>query len=377
MKYIVSYIRQTDRMIWMLCFLLSGVSLVLLMGILDSGYADYLDISRRNVFIQGISACIGVSCAALISLIDYEDLAKMWKLHVPVCYALLLLTFFIGTGAAERPDDKRWLQVPGINISFQPAELLRISFILAFAYHVFLVREHINHPLYLAGLLAHGITPAVLLHFQGDDGSALIFAVIMVCMLFSAGISWKYVFGALAATLVSLPVIWNFILNEFQRQRILALYYRSAEDVQGYFYQQYWALVAFAFGGRGGRGIFDVPHTYVPEMHNDFIFSFLGECMGFVGCLFVIGVMVALWLKILICAGRARDMFGQMICIGVFAMLSFQSVINIGMNISVLPVIGNTLPFLSYGGSSVATSYFGIGLVLSVSMHSSKSIFSD
>jgi rod shape determining protein RodA len=111
-------------------------------------------------------------------------------------------------------------------------------------------------------------------------------------------------------------------------------------------------------------------------MHTDFIFSFLGESMGFVGCLFAVAVMVALWLKILASSARARDIQGKMICVGVFAMLSVQAIINIGMNIGVLPVIGNPLPFMSYGGSSMLTSFLGMGLVLSVSMHSSKTMFS-
>ncbi|MCL2580090.1 MAG: FtsW/RodA/SpoVE family cell cycle protein [Oscillospiraceae bacterium] len=373
--YIYSYLRRVDYMIWVPCFILSALSLFLIAGILDSEHAHTLRISNRNLVVQGVSALLGVFGAVIISLIDYRDLARLWKLYAPLCYALLMLTFFIGVGAVDRPDDRRWLLVPVLNITFQPAELLRVAFILMFAYHIYKVKDRLNHPLHLALLLAHGMVPVVIVYFQGDGGSALIFAAIMACMLFGAGLSWRYVAAAVVAAGISLPVMWNFVLGEFQRDRILQLYYRT--DLLGVFYQQNQALTALAFGGSGGQGLFGVEadRVGVPEMHNDFIFAFLGESIGFVGTLLTILVMVVLWFKILRCAGKAKDMLGYMICMGVFAMLAFQAVINIGMNIAVLPVIGNTLPFLSYGGSSVLTSYLGIGLVLSVSMHSSKSMF--
>ena len=374
-SYATSYIRRADYMIWLPCFVLSALSLLLLVGILDTGYAPYLRIGPRNIFVQAFSIFLGVCGAVLISIIDYKDLARLWKIYAPVVYALLILTFFIGVGAPGRPEDRRWLFIPGVGFSFQPSELLRVAFILMFAYHIFKVHDRLNHPLHLAGLLAHGAIPVIIVQLQGDSGSALIFAVIIICMLFSAGLGWKYILGATAIFGVSLPIIWNVILTDFQRQRILELYYRT--DVQGVFFQQHQALMAFAVGGQGGRGFFDAsqPYIYVPEQHNDFIFSFLGETTGFVGCVLAVAVMVILWFKILRCAAKAKDILGYMICIGVFAMLAFQAVINIGMNISMLPVIGNTLPFLSYGGSSVLTSYLGVGLVLSVAMHSHTSMF--
>lgn len=374
-NYIVSYYRETDKFLWLLCVMLSGLSLLLIWGILETGYASYLDISRRNLLIQGVSICLGMFCAAILSKIDYRILTKLWKIHVPVSYLLLLVTFFVGVGVAERPDDKRWLVIPGTSLNLQPAEILRISFILVFAYHIYIVHEDINRPHILLTLLIHGAIPVVLVHFQGDDGTALMFLAIIACMLFAAGINWKYVITAVLGAGVSLPVLWYFVLNEFQKTRILILFDPSLADTQGSYYQQHWAKMAFAMGGAGGRGLMGVQHTYVPEMHNDFIFAFLGESFGFVGCLLTLAVILAMWIKILVSSSRALDIQGRMICIGVFAMLSFQSVINIGMNISLLPVIGNTLPFISYGGSSVLTSYLGIGLVLSVYMHSPKMMF--
>ncbi|MCL2033353.1 MAG: FtsW/RodA/SpoVE family cell cycle protein [Oscillospiraceae bacterium] len=373
--YMVSYIKRTDYVLWLLCFAMSCLSIVLIAGILDTNFTDSLRLTRRSLLTQSAATLIGMILAFILSMIDYRDLARLWKLYVPACYLLLLFSFFLGVGTLDRPDDKRWLIVPGIGFHFQPSELLRSAFIVVYAYHIYKSREDINNPLCLLGLFAHGLLPVLLLYFQGDAGAALIFAAIIISMLFCAGISWRYIIGATALTAVSLPLIWNYILDEFQKERMRGLFFPTAEDLQGVGFQQFRAEVALAMGGREGRGIFNSSHIYIPEMHNDFMFSFLGESMGFVGCLFVIAVMLVIWFKILHSARGATDLLGCIICVGVFAMLSFQSIINIGMNISLLPVIGNTLPFLSCGGSSMLTSYIAIGLVLSVYMHSEKSMF--
>ncbi|MCL2857050.1 MAG: FtsW/RodA/SpoVE family cell cycle protein [Oscillospiraceae bacterium] len=374
-SYAGLYLRRTDYMLWVPCIILSALSILLLMGILDTDHSDILRMSNRNIFVQALSVFLGVCGAIVLSLLDYKDLAKLWKVYAPLSYGLLLLTFFIGVGAPGRPDARRWLVMPFAGVTIQPAELLRVAFILMFAYHIYKLGERINHPLHLAGLLAHLAVPVVLVQIQGDSGSALIFAVMAMCMLFGAGLSWKYIAGALVGAGVSLPIIWNFVLNPWQKQRIMEVFYAADRDIEGFFFQQHWAITSLAVGGAEGSGLFADGHIYVPEMHNDFIFSFLGASLGFVGVILTIAVMSVLWFKILRVAARANDMLGYTICMGVFAMMAFQSFANIGMNIGVLPVIGNTLPFVSYGGSSVLTSYLCIGIVLSVSMHSAKTMF--
>ena len=371
-----SYIRRTDYMIWAPCFILSALSVVLLIAILGTGHADLLRISGRSIFVQLFSVFLGVCGAVVLSLFDYKDLARLWKVYAPLAYGLLVLTFFVGVGAPGRPDARRWLLLPFAGgVSIQPAELLRVAFILMFAYHIYKVADRLNHPLHLAGLLVHLAIPVVLVQLQGDSGSALIFAVMAMCMLFGAGLSWKYVIGAAAGAGISLPLLWNLVLTPFQQQRIMEVFYATERDVEGFFFQQHRAITALAVGGSEGSGLFGTEHIYVPEMHNDFIFSFLGASLGFVGVILTIAVMVFLWLKVLRVAAKSIDMLGYTICKGVFAMFAFQSITNIGMNVGVLPVIGNTLPFVSYGGSSVLTSYLCIGIVLSVSMHSAKTMF--
>lgn len=371
-RSISSYIRQTDKWLWFLCLSLSAFSVVLICGI---AYSGLVDIGLRKILVQIGATGLGGIAAIILSKLDYHEMARLWKLHAPLAYLLVILTFFFGVGAELRPDDKSWFVLPG-GFTFQPTEILKISFIITLAYHLHILREQLNRPHNILAVCAHGAAPILLVHLQGDDGTALVFAVIFAGMVFAAGINWKYIAGAIAAAIAAFPFIWFFILSDFQRQRFLILLQPHAADPQGDYYQQYWANLAIGSGKVWGKGIFSGSHRYVPEMHNDFIFSFIGESLGFVGSLAVVLVITLLCVRVLSDAQMAQDLQGKLICVGVFSMISFQVVVNIGMCLSLLPVIGITLPFLSSGGSSVLASYMGIGLVLSVYMHTLKNLFS-
>ncbi|WP_312640522.1 FtsW/RodA/SpoVE family cell cycle protein [Hydrogenoanaerobacterium sp.] len=368
--YIGDYCKTTDYWLILLSLACSGLGIALLMGIADDNY-----ISQGKVITQIIATGAGLLAAIILSKIDYRFTAKMWKLHVPLALFLVILTFFIGKQVSESIDDRAWLEIFGIGL--QPSEFFKISFIMSFAYHLSLVREDINSTKNILLLCAHGAVPVLLIHLQGDDGSALIFAFIFVFMLFAAGVAWKYILMAFGAVAVALPVLWFAIMNNDQKLRFLAIFHPDDPQFKDIFYQQYHGNISIGSGGVWGKGIFHVEHRFVPEMHNDFIFSFAGEAIGFVGCIAVIALLAAICLKILFNSRRCPDALGQNICVGVFAMLASQSIINIGMNLSVVPVIGVTLPFLSAGGSSVLSTYMGMGLVLSVYMYNTKGLFAD
>ena len=165
-------------------------------------------------------------------------------------------------------------------------------------------------------------------------------------------------------------------MNEDQRQRIEMIVTGNL-DPSGIGYQQWHGLLSIGSGQLLGTGLFGSEHRYVPAMRNDFIFAFLGEAMGFVGCLIVILLLLGICSRILWTSHLAQDDLGRYICIGIFAMIAFQSILNIGMCLSMLPVIGVTLPFFSAGGTSAAALYLGIGVVLSVYMHSRRHLFMD
>ena len=360
----ISYLRSTDRLTWAFCIVLSGLSMLLLSGLYNTGFAG-----SRNLIVQAAAVAIGLAVVLVLSNIDYEFVTNLWKLYLPLCYGLVFATFVVG---AARGDDQAWIVIGGF--SLQPSELLKVAFIMAFGLHLSKVEGQVNEPRQLILLCLHGGFPVLLIHFQGDDGSALMIGLIFLSMLFAAGLSWRYVVMAVGAAAVLSPLLWFFIFTEDQRSRFLIMF-DPMSDPLGAGLQQLQGLLAIGSGQLRGSGLFSGEHVYVPEIRNDFIFSFVGNSMGFIGCLLVIGLLSGLCARLLYNAFHARDPLGRYICVGAFAMVAFQSIFNIGMCLSVLPVIGITLPFLSSGGSSVLALYAAMGLVVSVKMHSSNKMF--
>ena len=364
-----SYLRATDRFLWAIALTLSATSALLLVGLLNTGYA-----TKTHLFTQIIATLMGVTAAVILSNLDYHFLAGLWKLYVPACYLLVLLTFTpLGV---VRGDDRAWLSIPLIDYTIQPSEFLKLAFIFTFALHLEKVGGEVNKLPNLVKLAIHGAIPVLLIHLQGDDGSAMIFLFICVCMIFAAGLDLKYLLWAAGAAVLAAPVAWFFVLTQDQRERIL-IFTNPASDPTGKGWQQYQGLLAIGSGGISGTGLFGGEHVYVGEARNDFIFTFLAESLGFLGCLGVIALLMAFCVKILWNSTRAEDPLGRYICVGIFAMLAFQIIINLGMCLSVLPVIGVTLPLLSSGGTSVLTVYVSIGILLSVYHRSRVNMFTD
>lgn len=367
-----SYFRKTDRVTTILTLMLAALSIALQMGLYQAG-----KVAASTVQTQVIACVLGVICVVLLTKIDYNLLGRLWKLHTALAYFLVGLTFLVGQGRGE-VDDVAWLMIPGTHFSIQPAEFLKISFIVTFAWHLSHVREKINNLRVLALVCCHGAAPVLLIHFQGDDGTALIFAIIVACMVFAAGVSWKYIACACGAVAVSLPVLWFVVMDAEKRSRFLAVY-SGDMDIQGTGWQQYYGKLAIGSGEIWGNGIFAGQGQFqtIPEVHNDFIFSFLGEALGFIGSVAVIILLLVLCVKMLHTGHRANDPFAAYICVGVFAMIGFQALMNIGMNLSLLPVVGVTMPLLSSGGSSVLATFMGLGLVQGVYSQSHHQLFMD
>lgn len=368
-KLICNYLRTANKLLMAVCFALSSLSVVLLAGISMSGYA-----TSRQILTQIAASLIGILAAVIISLIDYRGLASLWKLYVPVSLFLVALTYFIGIKRVEYVDDRAWLKVPFLSLTFQPSEILKIAFILFFALHLEKVAENINNPSTLLSLCAHGALPTLMVVAQGDDGTALVFVVVFCAMMFAAGLSWKYISVAAGAVAAISPVIWFMVFTDDKRMRVLTVL-NPELDPMGKGWQQSLGKLSIGSGQVWGKGIFSDSHHYVPEMHNDFIFAFAGEAMGFMGSCLILALLGLLMLLILDSARTARDPLGKYICIGVFGIIAFQTVVNLGMCLAVLPVIGVTLPLLSAGGTSVCMTYIGIGLVLSVYRHSNRNLF--
>ena len=355
------FVRESDKVLLSLLFIAAGYGCIAVFSA-----THYME-SLRPFLVHTFCLVAGFGVVVVGSLIEYTSLMKIWPIFAFLGIVPVLLTFFIGYAPAGT-DDKAWLNL-GFT-TFQPSELLKICFVISFSAHLTKAGKDINKIKTLIPLCIHGAIPVVLIHFQGDDGTALVFAVMFVLMLWSAGVSWKYFVTAFSALVVSSPIIYFFIMSDTHRERLKNMFDIDA-DIKGVGWQQYRGRQALANGGFFGQGylkgdLTQIGKSGVPEGHNDFIFVTIGEELGFLGCLVVIIILGAICIRCLQIAKLSAKNEGKYICVGIFAMLFAQVVINIGMCTSITPVIGVTLPFFSAGGTSLICLYSGMALVHNV-----------
>lgn len=358
------YFINTDNILWFLVICCTVYSSLLLSSVERAG--------GSFVKTQIIAAIIGMLIAIVISVIDYEYIARQWWLLVIISLALFIMVFLFGM-TVTGTDDTAWIRLPG-GLTFQPSELIKIFFIVTFAKHLDVLKskDKLKTFLGVVSLLAHVAIPILIIHLQGDDGSALIFFFIMLVMAVVAGVQGRYFIILGSALAIGLPLLWNFFLNDEHRNRILALFDLDSNALTTYGYQQYQSKVSIASGELTGYGLglgYRTGVGFVPEQENDFIFSVAGEELGFIGTIIILLLLLSIIAKVFFIGLDARDNLGSYIAFGMFALLAAQTIINIGMVVGLLPVIGITLPFFSAGGTSSMCLYFGIGLVQSVYMH--------
>lgn len=358
------YFSATDKLLWITVITATVMSIMLLSSVERAG--------GSFVKTQILAAVIGLVLAVVISVIDYEYISRYWFILAILAVILFAWVFLFGITVVGT-DDTAWIKLPG-GFTFQPSELVKIFFIVTFATHLDYLKkkERLKTVLGVLTLLGHALIPMVIIHFQGDDGSALIFLLIALIMMFTAGVQARYFLILLGGLAVGIPIVWNVLMNDEHRNRIKALMDLDGNALTDYGYQQYQSKVSIASGELYGYGPGKGYRTgvgYVPEQENDFIFSVVGEEWGFIGAILVLLVLFLIIFGIFRDALNAKDDLGSYMCFGMMGLLASQTVINIGMVIGLLPVVGITLPFLSAGGTSSMCLYFGIGLVQSVRLH--------
>jgi len=365
LKWLGGYFKKLDWILLAICGAITAFDIVIVNSLYENNYIGFGDLQT-----QIFAAVIGFFAAIIIGMIDYKKMAKYWYVYAPAALLLQLLLFTpLGI---KRDDDLAWLDLGFI--SFQPAEILKIVYILTLAAHIYKLGDKINSFPRLILLCIHGFGPFLLVLFQGDAGSALVFLFVFLSMLFAAGISWKYILVALVGAPAAIYVAWNYIMEDHHKARFLILFDEEMQEAEklDIYMQQYQAKIAMGSGQLKGLGFDSDSYTYVPEIYNDFIFSYIGMTLGFIGCMAVVVALAVLCLKLLSNASASQDLLGKMICIGVFAMMTFHCIINIGVVVSAIPVIGITLPFISTGGTSMIMMYASIGPVLSIPTHKEK-----
>ncbi len=332
--------------------------------------------SGRTVLVQVIGAAVGLIVMVLLSKIDYHSVTNLWKYIAIGCVLLFVLTLIVGKSRAGS-SDKSWIWLGSVTI--QPAEFIKVAFVLTFAKHCDMVKENINSPRNILLLLLHALIPICFLVLQKDMGMMLVFLFIFAAMMFAANVKLRYLCGAGIATFISAPIIWSKVLGATQKNRILALFDPSKYPQDAY--QQTQGLKAIGSGEIFGYGLFNGPITQgsaylLPEKQNDMIFAVAGEELGLLGCLLILIIIAVFLIRIIIAAKKSKDGLGAIICIGIFASFAVQMLINIGAALMLFPITGISLPFFSSGGSSVVSCYLAVGVVLSVYMHQSDTIFS-
>lgn len=350
-------------------FTLMGATLLLIVaGVLfiRSATLDAVDtdlIGRVNS--QITYTIIGTVVVLILARMDYRLLGVL----EPYIYLFLLIALGLvaGVGLVGDAGAQRWLNV---GIPVQPSEIGKMLIILALGQHLANRYEKLDKFSTVVVSLIYVAVPATFIFLQPNLGNVIAFSVIWFCMVWGAGLRIRHIMIIGAIGLMLMPVLW-VNMQDYQKERILTFLNPEGEENRAAQFNRDQALISIGSGGLLGKGYANGTQTqgrFLRVRHTDFIFSVIAEETGFVGATGILTLMgVVIW-RILDIGGKARDELGSLICYGVAGIITFQTVVSVGMNLSLLPVTGLTLPFVSSGGSSLLTLMFGIGLVQSVSL---------
>ncbi len=360
--------------------LLCYVVVLNIIGILVIGSASNGDPAYMRKQILG--AILGVFVAVVLGFMDYHQLLKTYGVVYIGSVVLLTAVLLVGdSGGGAR----RWVELPMIG-RFQPSEFAKIGMVLFFAWFFDKNQEKINRPAVVAMAVALFATLLVLILAEPDLSTSVICVFIFVCMIYTAGISYRWIFGTIG---VMIPLAMGFLyllqydmvpfLRGYQANRILAWIGNGSEQFADANRQQQNSIMAIGSGMLNGKGLNNNTlasvknGNFLSEEHTDFIFAVIGEELGFKGSILVIVLYALIVLECIFLAQRSKDMAGRLICVGIASLLCVQSFTNIAVATGLFPNTGLPLPFISYGVSSLFSLYAGIGLVLNVGLQKKTS----
>jgi rod shape determining protein RodA len=321
---------------------------------------------------QTLHFVVGVVVAAVILAADYRSFASGAKILYVV--NLLLLAAVLVAGRTSL-GAQRWIPLGPLG-QFQPSEFAKLAIVITLARHL---TDRPGPYLSLAGLLpflAHIAPPMILIFKQPDLGTALVYGAIFVGMLYAGGARRRDLAVLGAGAVAAMPLMWH-VLKDYQRQRLLSFLHPTL-DPRGAGYGIIQSKIAVGSGMLWGKGLFAGTQTalsFVPEHHTDFIFSAVGEELGFVGSIALL-ILFYVWLaRGLRAATVARDRFGALVAVGIVSMIAFHVFVNVGMTVGIMPITGIPLPFISYGGSALMTMIWAAALLLNIGMRRQKILF--
>ena len=354
--------KKGDMVLLVLCLIVAGFGLVCMASATN---APKFESSPRYLIVQVLSIFIGIFAYAIVSSVDIEFLSEHRGLMVIFnCFLLLLLIPF---GTDNNTGNRSWLDIPLVPFMIQPAEICKITYVVIMASVMSSHQNRISKPASVIHMAFHLLLVVGLnMVLSSDLGVSLIFVFIFIGMAFAGGVSLWWFALAISGIAVAFPILWQF-LGEYQQNRILILFDETI-DPQGINerYHSMMNLRSLTGGGMTGQGLFNGNRTQGGNLfaqHTDYIFSSMGEELGFIGCVGIMLLELAIIARCIYVGIKCQDYMRRVVCFGAASALMFQVLINTGMCIGVMPVIGLTLPLISYGPSSVVTIFGMLGLV--------------
>lgn len=366
LKKLLPLLRDFVRRADMFLFTMSVICAVYGIIVIASATQSYANGSAQYVIVQTLALGLGVLLFIAMTVIDVDIFAQHWAWLYGLSAALLISLIFFG--AQSDTGNNGWLRFFGIGI--QPTEIVKIAFIIVMAKQLSYLKEYknLNSVTSIAQIVVHFVLMFGLILVTAQDlGSALVYFFIFAVMLFVAGVRIYWFIIGLAALAGMVPVLWTYFLEDYQKDRILAPYDSSIDpDNTGINWQQNQSKIALASGQLTGTGLGEGTQsqsTAIPGKHTDFIFAVVGEELGMIGACLVLLLLMIIVIRCIQVGLRSGNTMSMLVCFGVAATVVFQTFENVSMCIGIAPVIGITLPFFSYGGSSLFSMFAAMGLV--------------
>lgn len=366
LKKLLPLLRDFVRRADMFLFTMSVICAVYGIIVIASATQSYANGSAQYVIVQTLALGLGVLLFIAMTVIDVDIFAQHWAWLYGLSAALLISLIFFG--AQSDTGNNGWLRFFGIGI--QPTEIVKIAFIIVMAKQLSYLKEYknLNSVTSIAQIVVHFVLMFGLILVTAQDlGSALVYFFIFAVMLFVAGVRIYWFIIGLAALAGMVPILWTYFLEDYQKVRILAPYDSSIDpDNTGINWQQNQSKIALASGQLTGTGLGEGTQsqsTAIPGKHTDFIFAVVGEELGMIGACLVLLLLMIIVIRCIQVGLRSGNTMSMLVCFGVAATVVFQTFENVSMCIGIAPVIGITLPFFSYGGSSLFSMFAAMGLV--------------
>lgn len=362
-------IKKGDMLLLALCVITT------LYGIVMIAATTANEGNSRYIIIQTATLLFGVVAYFALTAFDIDILAGQRTLLTVFNYVFIGMLLIWGV---EAGGNRSWLSFPFLPFNIQPAEVCKIALVIILAKTMSVHQTRLSSPRCVFPMALQTFCLVVFyVGISSDTGVSLIFIFIFLTMAFVGGVSLWWFAGGLGAFALAAPYIWRFAIREDQKNRLLALYDPTIDPTgRVQLWQTTQNLEALKNGGLSGQGLTKgtVTNTYLPASHTDSIFSATGEQLGMVGCLILLGLLIAIIVRIIYVGWKSPDTMNRLICIGIASMFLFQVLINVGVCLGLIPVIGLALPFFSYGGSSVITSFVAVGIVSGIKMRPAPDI---